>query len=110
MGRGELRALELQRVGYPLLESAYWNTDFAPRYNRRCLIYAEACHDLALTGRGAIDCRGLDFCEKLPEAGFWQYRRKTNTELLEKINAGLEAVISEGLLDDLTQKWLVGEG
>lgn len=35
---------------------------------------------------------------------------KTNTELLEKINTGLNAVISEGLLDELTLKWLVGEG
>lgn len=35
---------------------------------------------------------------------------KTNTELLEKINQGLAAVKAEGLLDTLTQKWLVGEG
>jgi len=35
---------------------------------------------------------------------------KTNTELLQKINQGLAAVKEEGLLDQLTQKWLVGEG
>jgi len=35
---------------------------------------------------------------------------KTNTDLLDKINNGLEAVKGEGLLDQLTQKWLVGEG
>lgn len=35
---------------------------------------------------------------------------KTDTELLQKINQGLEAVISEGLIDELTLKWLVGEG
>ena len=35
---------------------------------------------------------------------------KTNTDLLDKINKGLEAVKGEGLLDQLTQKWLVGEG
>jgi len=35
---------------------------------------------------------------------------KTNTDLLQKINQGLAAVKEEGLLDQLTQKWLVGEG
>lgn len=35
---------------------------------------------------------------------------KTNADLLAKINSGLEAVRGEGLLDTLTQKWLVGEG
>lgn len=31
---------------------------------------------------------------------------KNKPELLEKINAGLEAIEAEGLLDELTQKWL----
>ncbi len=31
---------------------------------------------------------------------------KTNTELLEKINKGLAAVKAEGLIDELTKKWL----
>jgi polar amino acid transport system substrate-binding protein len=31
---------------------------------------------------------------------------KNKPELLEKINAGLEAVKSEGLIEELTQKWL----
>ncbi len=31
---------------------------------------------------------------------------KTNTELLEKINKGLAAVKAEGLIDQLTKKWL----
>ncbi|HWQ83685.1 MAG TPA: basic amino acid ABC transporter substrate-binding protein [Anaerolineales bacterium] len=35
---------------------------------------------------------------------------KTNADLLAKINTGLEAVRAEGLLETLTQKWLVGEG
>ncbi len=33
---------------------------------------------------------------------------KTNTELLEKINTGLAAVIEEGLLDELVVKWIGG--
>ncbi len=66
---------------YPLLESDFWNTDFAPRYNRRCLIYAERCRDIAISGRGRIDCRGLRFCEPIAPGGLWTYRRKTDTEL-----------------------------
>ncbi len=34
---------------------------------------------------------------------------KTNTELLEKINSGLAAVIDEGLIEELIDKWLVGQ-
>lgn len=35
---------------------------------------------------------------------------KTNTELLEKVNKGLAAVKAEGLIDELTKKWIeVGE-
>ncbi|HNT25716.1 MAG TPA: basic amino acid ABC transporter substrate-binding protein [Anaerolineales bacterium] len=34
---------------------------------------------------------------------------KTNTELLDKLNAGLAAVQSQGLIDTLTQKWIVGK-
>lgn len=33
-----------------------------------------------------------------------------NTELLEKINAGLAAVKEQGLIEELTQKWLEGSG
>ncbi len=33
---------------------------------------------------------------------------KTNTELLNKINAGLAAVKSQGLIEELTTKWLTG--
>jgi polygalacturonase len=66
---------------YPLLQSDYWKTEFAPRYNRRCLIYAEQAHDLAITGRGRIDCQGLAFCEPTDKPGLWSYRRITHTEL-----------------------------
>ncbi|MCJ7514535.1 MAG: transporter substrate-binding domain-containing protein [Dehalococcoidia bacterium] len=31
---------------------------------------------------------------------------KNKPELLEKINAGLAALKSEGLIEELTQKWL----
>lgn len=35
---------------------------------------------------------------------------QNNEDLLQQINEGLAAVQSQGLLDDLTQKWLVGGG
>ena len=34
---------------------------------------------------------------------------QTNTDLQAKINSGLEAVIAEGLIDDLVEKWLVDD-
>lgn len=43
---------------YPEVESTYWNTEFAPRHSTKCLIYAECCKNIALTGRGIIDCQG----------------------------------------------------
>lgn len=43
---------------YPEFESEYWNTEFAPRHSTKCLIYAENCDNIAITGRGTIDCQG----------------------------------------------------
>ncbi|UCB42737.1 MAG: basic amino acid ABC transporter substrate-binding protein [Dehalococcoidales bacterium] len=34
---------------------------------------------------------------------------KDNTELQAQINSGLEAVMEEGLIDDLVEEWLVGD-
>lgn len=43
---------------YPEFTSDYWNTEFAPRHSTKCLIYAECCENIAITGRGTIDCQG----------------------------------------------------
>lgn len=43
---------------YPEIESVNWRPEFAVRFNRRCYIFAEKCRDIAITGRGAIDCQG----------------------------------------------------
>ena len=43
---------------FPEIESTFWCTEYAPRFNKRCFIYAENCEDIAITGRGAIDCQG----------------------------------------------------
>ena len=43
---------------YPEIESANWHPEYAVRFNRRCYIFAEKASDIAITGRGAIDCQG----------------------------------------------------
>ena len=67
-------------LDFPEIETDFWRTEYAPRFNRRCFIYAEGCEDIALTGRGAIDCQGEAYIEPLPEerrhAGLWPYVRK----------------------------------
>lgn len=41
---------------FPEIESDFWDTEYAPRFNKRCFIYAENCIDIGITGRGVIDC------------------------------------------------------
>ncbi|MBR4864856.1 MAG: hypothetical protein IKU07_09790, partial [Oscillospiraceae bacterium] len=43
---------------YPEIESNNWRPEYAVRFNRRCYIFADGCEDIAITGRGAIDCQG----------------------------------------------------
>ena len=43
---------------FPEIETDFWRTQYAPRFNKRCMIYAEGCEDVAITGRGVIDCQG----------------------------------------------------
>ena len=40
---------------FPEVVTDFWNTEYAPRFNKRCFIYAENCEDIAITGRGVID-------------------------------------------------------
>ena len=65
---------------YPEIVTDFWRTEYAPRFNKRCFIYAEGCEDIAITGRGAIDCQGENFMEPLPEEramkAMWPYARK----------------------------------
>ena len=39
------------------IETDFWITEMAPRRSKKCFIYAENCHDIAITGRGVIDCQ-----------------------------------------------------
>ena len=52
---------------FPEIETDFWRTEYAPRFNKRCMIYAEGCEDIAITGRGAIDCQGEAYVEPIPE-------------------------------------------
>ena len=63
---------------FPELETTFWRSEYAPRFNKRCFIYAEGCEDIALTGRGAIDCQGEAYVDPLPEEKqtLWSYSRK----------------------------------
>ena len=64
---------------YPEIESDFWRSEYAPRFNRRCFIYAENCKDIAITGRGAIDCQGENYMRPLPPEkaakAHWPYER-----------------------------------
>ncbi len=67
---------------FPDLETDFWRTEYAPRFNKRCMIYAEGCEDVAVTGRGAIDCQGDAYMEPLPaeetKKSLWPFRRKSH--------------------------------
>ena len=73
-------------LDFPEIETDFWRTEYAPRFNRRCFIYAEGCEDIALTGRGVIDCQGESYIEPLPaevKDFFWPYRRRAFPEGFE---------------------------
>ena len=62
---------------FPPIETEFWKTEFAPRFNARCFIYAEGCRDIAITGRGKIDCQGWAYL-KDADAGIWRKWRNTD--------------------------------
>jgi len=68
---------------YPEIETDFWRTEYAPRFNKRCFIYAEGCTDIAITGRGAIDCQGAAYMIPVESAqkGMWPYTRKPHPDL-----------------------------
>ena len=52
---------------FPEIVTNFWRTEYAPRFNKRCFIYAEGCTDIAITGRGVIDCQGEAYVEPMTE-------------------------------------------
>lgn len=71
---------------YPEIKGTVWNDEYSPRNNSRCLIYAENCKNIAITGRGTIDCNGDTYVERRPDEDcfyddgerqfIWYYQRK----------------------------------
>ncbi|MBR2634855.1 MAG: hypothetical protein IKD31_04685 [Clostridia bacterium] len=65
---------------FPEIETTYWDTRYAVRFNKRCFIYAECCEDISITGRGIIDCQGHAYVtpmteeqiSKRPHMSYWQ--------------------------------------
>lgn len=52
------------------------STKDLPRYRNACLIFAEECKNISITGMGKIDCNGLNFVKKKKEYnGGWKYER-----------------------------------
>ena len=61
---------------YPVIqENPYWNVLFAPRHNRRCVIYAEGAEHVGIAGKGTIDFQGKAFVDAdesvIPGYGRW---------------------------------------
>lgn len=52
---------------FPEIVTDFWRTEYAPRFNKRCFIYAEGCEDIAITGRGVIDCQGEAYVRPMTE-------------------------------------------
>jgi len=66
---------------FPEIETDFWRTEYAPRFNKRCYIYAENAKDIAITGRGVIDCQGAAFVipctkEEIDNRPHMSYKRK----------------------------------
>lgn len=52
------------------------NTKKLPRWSNSCLIYAEECENISITGNGVIDCNGDAFIEPSGGKNGWMYIRK----------------------------------
>ncbi len=50
---------------YPEHETKHVESRLLPRWRNACLIYADECENIALTGQGTIDCNGTHFVRKV---------------------------------------------
>ena len=50
---------------YPEHEAKHVESKLLPRWRNACLIYADECENIALTGLGTIDCNGMHFVREL---------------------------------------------
>ncbi len=49
---------------YPERETKHVDSSLLPRWRNACLIYAEECENISITGTGTIDCNGHNFVKK----------------------------------------------
>ena len=67
-------------LDFPEIETDFWRTEYAVRFNKRCFIYAEGCKDICISGRGVIDCNGQHYVTPTseeeranrPHMSYWQ--------------------------------------
>ena len=89
---------------FPEIETGFWRTEYAPRFNKRCMIYAEGCSDIAITGRGSIDCQGhyyISPIENLKPHSLWKYKRNTT---VSPARVAFFIGCSNVLVEDITMK------
>lgn len=64
---------------YPENDVSHVNSALLPRWRNACLIFAEECRNIALTGMGTIDCNGETFVIHSPENhSGWKCHRDYN--------------------------------
>ena len=52
-------------------------TKMLPRWSNSCLVFAEECENIAITGNGVLDCNGEAYIEPSTDGGTgWLYQRK----------------------------------
>ena len=60
---------------YPEKETKHVNSSLLPRWRNACLIFAEECENISLTGMGKIDCNGKTFVVPFEEGQCWKFLR-----------------------------------
>jgi polygalacturonase len=62
---------------YPEHETTHVESKLLPRWRNACMIYADECENISLSGMGTIDCNGTHFVRELlpEEQGSWKYKR-----------------------------------
>lgn len=62
---------------YPEAETKHIDSKVLPRNRNACLIFAEECENISITGMGTIDCNGKHFVtpRKNPRFHHWEFER-----------------------------------
>ena len=84
---------------YPNHETKHVTRELLPRWKSTCIIYAEECENLSLSGNGTIDCNGDDFVARIEGdfIGWPYYRRSADSPARAVFLTGCRNVTVEGL-------------